>query len=133
MSFIILNFLLLQDASPFAILNHFYVVLGGVVLAILAVVVLFSKRFQFLNKTESELATSNINLVKTRDIQLEDASKVLEGVKLELKSLGSEYKAVVSIDIQELLDFWAEKNFIEAENKRLKAEIKVYKIALKEE
>lgn len=84
--------------------------------------------------TETKRADANEKLVKTRDIQIADLEKQLEekteqcAEKTEdFDSIAVEYKTLAGINIKALLEFWAERDRLLAENADLKEDNRIYK------
>lgn len=105
--------------------------ISGIIVA--ALLILFSKRKEDIQLTESKRADANANLVKTRDQELTDKIKEALEYKDELDSITVEYRTLAGINLKELFEFWQRKEEFEgrfaiqeSENRRLKLVVDYY-------
>jgi hypothetical protein len=101
------------DKLPFD-LNYVWGLLGILILAICAGLIVMSKTREEVQITEGKRADANEKLVKTRDVELSDCQKDLVECQKDLERLKLEYKTVVGIKIEELVKHWNNKIEFEA-------------------
>lgn len=95
-----------------------------------AAIILMSTARKEVQQSTRELATSNADLVKTRDAQIADLTKKLEKQGIELEDVTSEYRALAGITIKILMDYWATREHEIAEKQSVMQDNRILKIRL---
>lgn len=94
----------------------------------IALLILMSKRREEIHSTETKRADANEGLVKVRDTELADCNKRCEKCNEELEDVTSEYRAITSIHVKDLLAYWQTRDAEMAEKDELKRQIRVLKL-----
>lgn len=95
------------------------VILGG------ALVVLLVKGRGEVTGIQLDRATSAEALVKTRDAELIAIAQERDDAEEELEALTAEHRTLVGIDIAKLMEFWAQKEDIEAKMRDLERDLRI--------
>ena len=133
-------YLALFEESWLNVFTATWGLLGILILIGGAIILLMSKKREEVTLIESKRADANANLLKTRDIELEDKvrenallKEKLEKTEIELEDITAEYRTLAGIVISELMMHWQVKLEIEAKMLRLEKEIRVLRTALEGE
>jgi hypothetical protein len=81
----------------------------------IALIILLSRNREDVQLTDRNRASSAESLIKTRDIELADAIKARDKAIAEKEDAESENRTLAGINIQKLMDFWAQKETLETE------------------
>lgn len=95
----------------------------------LAVLIVLSKKREEVHTTETKRADANEKLLKTRDNQLEDLEKRCSNCSEELEDTTTELRAVSSIKINELVEYWMEYTTHKAHVIQLEKELRILRKA----
>lgn len=113
------------EASAISTLNTIYVVGGVIILLAVGLVVFLSKRRIEIQLADTLRADALEKLLKVKEIELVLVTKERDEAISDKKSLEIEYKALLGIDIKELMDFWLIKESIEAKIKNVEGELRI--------
>jgi uncharacterized protein (DUF342 family) len=79
-----------------------------------AAILIYARRGTDISTLQTDRATAAEALLKIRENELASLKLKHEDTEEELESVTAEFRAVTGIKIHELLEFWAEKDSIEA-------------------
>lgn len=126
-----------DDLSWWSSLDTIWKILGILFIIAVALIILLSKGRVEVQEIETKRADASDKLVKVRDLQIADLTKEKgdlteqnEKLDEELEEVTGEYRAVLGIKISELMEFWAEKENIQAQIVMQNREIRILRRAL---
>lgn len=109
--------------------NAIWIFIGALIFIALAVIVFLSKRKDETLVIEQKNSEANARLVKARDDEIKDLVKKLEKAETEVEDVTAEYRSIVGIDIQKLLEYWQIREHELALMVKLRAENRILRQA----
>lgn len=97
----------------------------AVIFIVFAILVLLSQHKQSVHLTETKRADANEKLVKARDLEIEKITKDHAELSEDYEAIKTEHTTLVGITVKELLNFWATKEQMEAENEDLRRQLRI--------
>lgn len=113
--------------------NFLLALFGLLVMVGLAIIVLLMKGKGEVATMQVDRAVAAEALVKTREAERDGKAARVAELEEELEDVTAEHRTLVGIDIAKLIEFWAEKEKIEAEMANLKRDNRILRKRLEDE
>lgn len=124
--------ILLQIPSWLTGFNFLLAAFGFLVLIGAVVISLLVKGRDQVSSIQLDRATASEALIKLRDMEVatlqrekEQLEKDKQSLDDELEAVTAEHRTLVSLNIAKLMEFWGEKDAIEAQHKDLERQIRI--------